>query len=82
MYYFFTNTNWNLVSAIFGVIGTVIIFFFGLPSRINESGHVNLILEQADEKEKQKAKWFTKISYLGIMFLILSYSVQVILTIK
>ena len=79
---FFTNINWNLISAIFGVIGTFIIFFFGLPSRINESGHINLILEQADEKEKRKAKWFMKISYLGIMFLILSYSIQVILTIK
>ena len=46
----------NFWAAFIGLIGTVLIFFFVLPSRINPEGHIYLICEQVDEKEKRKQK--------------------------
>jgi hypothetical protein len=71
-------TNLNFWSAIFGLIGSVIIFFFGLPPKIDEDGHVNLILEQEDEVEKKRGKLYKNISYFGIFLITLSFLFQLI----
>ena len=74
--------NINFWAAFIGLIGTVLIFFFGLPSRINPEGHINLICEQVDEGEKKKAKKYKFWSYIGISLLVLSFLLQLVSTIK
>ena len=45
------------------MIGTILIFFFGLPPKVDPDGHIHLICEQEDEKEKIKGKKYKAISY-------------------
>ena len=71
-------TNPDFYSALFGFFGTVLIFFFGLPPRINPDGSVNIILEQTDLTEVKKAKWYTAASYLGLFLLATSFLIQVV----
>jgi len=63
-------------------MGAILIFLFGIHPRINPEGHINLILEQTDEKEKKKARVYISISYLGVSLLIMSFLLQVIISIK
>ena len=75
-------TNINFWAALIGLIGTLLIFFFGLPPKIDPEGHVYLILEQEDEEEKKKAKKYKLRGYIGILLLALSFLLQVASTIK
>jgi hypothetical protein len=65
-------------SAISGLIGTILIFFYGLPSKINEDGHINLILEQEDKKAKENSKKYKIFSYFGLSLIALSFLIQII----
>jgi len=51
--------NLNFWSAFSGLLGSIVIFFFGLSPKIDINGQQDLILEQVDEKEKTK-QIFTK----------------------
>lgn len=71
-------TNLNFWSAFCGLLGSVILFFFGLPPKIDPNGHVNLILEQVDKNEIKKGNFYKKAGYLGLFLLILSFLIQTI----
>ncbi len=73
--------NLNFWSALFGLSGTIIIFFFGLPPKIDSDGHIHLICEQEDENEKKKAKKYKTISYFGLSLIGCSFLFQLIGTI-
>ena len=70
--------NIDFWSALSGLIGALLIFFFGLPPRLNVEGHINLILEQTDQDEAKRAKLYKKISYGGVLLLSLSFFLQLI----
>lgn len=69
-------SNLDFWSATCGLIGTILIFCFGLPPKIDPDGHQHLITEQIDEDEKNKAAIYKKIGYLGLSLLILSFGLQ------
>lgn len=71
-------TNINFWSASSGFIGTVMLFFFGLPPNLNKDGHINLILEQTDKKEAKKYKVFQVLSYFALGLIALSFFLQII----
>ena len=71
-------TNQIFWSALFGLLGTILIFFFGLPPRIDPDGHSYLLLESDDEDEKKKAKRYKITSYLGLFFIALSFLLQLL----
>lgn len=79
---YFQNINmvydFSFWSALSGLLGALLIFFFGLPPKIDPDGHIHLILEQEDAEEKNKAKWYKRVSYLGVFLLILSFAFQLI----
>ena len=75
-------SNLDFLSALSGLIGAVLIFFFGLPPKIDPEGHQYLLLERDDENEKIKAEVYKKISYFGVFLLIISFLLQMILSIK
>ncbi len=68
----------NFWSAVSGLVGTVIIFFFGLPPKVDIDGHDYLILQGENKEEKQKAKIFKYFSYFGLFLLALSFFLQII----
>lgn len=71
--------NLNFWSAICGLSGTILIFFFGLSPKVNKDGHIYLILEQEDEEEKKKWKKYTLLSNFGLVLLIFSFLLQLII---
>ncbi|MDO8604052.1 MAG: hypothetical protein Q7K40_01435 [bacterium] len=73
--------NLELWSAFFGLVGTMILFFFGLPPRVNPEGDSCLLLEQTDETEKRKYERYKKLSYFGLLLIAFSFLIQIILII-
>lgn len=71
----------NFISALSGLIGTILIFFFGLPPSVDLNGSIYLILEQDDHEEKIKAKKYKSLSYLGLLLIGISFLLQIINTI-
>ena len=70
--------NVDFWSALSGFVGTMLIFFFGLPPKVDPEGHLNLILEQEDEEEKKVGRKYKRISYIGISLLSISFFLQLI----
>lgn len=68
----------NFWSALSGFLGSMLIFFFGIPPRIDPNGHIYLIAEQEDEDEKCKARLYKRISYLGVFLLGFSFMLQLL----
>jgi hypothetical protein len=70
--------NIDFWSALCGFIGALLIFFFSLPPKVDPDGHINLILEQESKGDKKKGKKYKKISYGGILLLVISFFLQLI----
>ena len=70
--------NIKFWAAFIGLIGTLLIFFFGLPPKIDPEGHIHLIAEQEDKEEKKKAKKYKLRSYIGISLLAFSFLLQLV----
>lgn len=71
-------SNINFWSALSGLMGTILIFFFGIPPRIDPEGQIHLVTGGIDKEEIRKAKYFKYLSYLGILLLALSFLLQII----
>jgi len=71
-------TNINFWTAVLGFIGSVLLFFFGLPPKIDRDGHQHLILEGIDKGEKKKASMYIKLGNLGMFLIALSFLLQLI----
>jgi len=68
--------NLYFFSALSGFIGTILIFFFGIPPKIDRDGHDNLICEGENKKEKKRYKIYKKISYFGVLLIAISFLIQ------
>jgi len=66
----------NIIGLLLDIFGVVILFLFGLPPSINKKGHINLILEQADDNEIAKASRYEKFSYFGLTLILLGFLFQ------
>jgi hypothetical protein len=60
------------------IIGTLLIWRFGLPEPINKTGAIHLILEQTDEDEIRRAKRYNRFSLLGVALLVLGFLLQLV----
>jgi len=58
--------------------GAIILFFFGLPPRVRESGARYLLLEGEDKDEIKKGRRYRKISRLGLILLALGFLLQLL----
>ena len=70
--------NVDFWSALLGFLGSMLIFFFGLPPRVDPEGHIHLILEQTCREEIKKATKYKRASYVGICLLALSFLLQLL----
>ena len=68
----------NIFGLSLGLIGTIIIFLFGVPNVIDTGGKIGLCLEQEDVIEKKKIRFYKIISSLGLILLITSFLLQLI----
>ncbi|MFA6608472.1 MAG: hypothetical protein WCT07_01005 [Candidatus Paceibacterota bacterium] len=72
---FFNIDFWG---AFCGLLGTIIIFFFGLPPKVDVDGNNYLLLQKTDEKEKVRARKYKKLSYFGLLLIALSFLLQIL----
>jgi len=70
--------NIDFWSALSGFIGAFLTLLIGLPPKIDPAGHIHLILEQEDEKEKKEGRKYKKISYIGILLIAFSFLLQIV----
>ncbi|MBU6140150.1 MAG: hypothetical protein KGP29_01140 [Proteobacteria bacterium] len=69
----------KILSPTFGFIGTVLIFFFGVPKRTDTGGKNFLALEQEDEEEKAKIKKYKFFGNLGLILIAIGFAISLIL---
>lgn len=74
--------NLDFFSALSGLIGTILIFFFGIPPKVDKDGHINIICEQEDKGEKERYKIYKKISYFGVLLIAVSFFIQLLLSLR
>lgn len=68
----------NSVGLILDIIGVVLLFQCGLPKEVRRGGGGSLLLEPVDWREAAKAKWYDRISYGALAFLILGFGLQIV----
>ena len=68
----------DIIGLILGFAGATIIFFFGLPPRVRESGMSYLALEQVDKGEIIKGKIYWCISKFGLSLLAVGFLLQLL----
>lgn len=79
--------NWlNLISSISGFVGTILIFFFGIPRGIRTYGGV-IFCTKAESKEKEtklikEEKSYILKSYAGLILIAISFFIQIISSFK
>lgn len=66
----------NSIGLIFDIIGVLLLFKYGVPSEINSTGSITLILEQVDQEEIKKWKKYNLWSKIGLLFIILGFAFQ------
>ncbi len=67
----------SYISPISGFIGTVLIFFFGIPRQTDTGGATFIISEEVDEKEKVKIKRYKFWGNFGLVCIALSFFLQI-----
>ena len=68
----------DIIGLILSFAGATIIFFFGLPPRVRESGARHLLLEGEDKDEIEKGKRYRKVSKLGLFLLAVGFLFQLL----
>jgi len=60
------------------IVGAIMIFHFGLPQNIDRAGKIYRIISDVDEGEKEKAKFYDRMSFFGIFLLVFGFLLQVL----
>lgn len=68
-------------SALSGLIGTGLVFIFGVPNQIDTHGEGYLVLGQIDYDEIEKIKKYKRYSYLGLALIAFSFFLSVVTSI-
>lgn len=68
----------DIIGLSLNLVGVIIIFFFGLPPRIQERGESSLLLEGKDEDQIKKGKIYRCISKSGLFLLIAGFICQLV----
>lgn len=71
-------TNLELWGALCGLVGTIFLFLFGLPPKIDPDGAEYFVTGNTDQNEKNKYEKYKNFSYLGLFFIALSFLIQII----
>jgi hypothetical protein len=63
----------NYLIPTFGLIGTCLIFYFGVPRQIDTGGKIGMCLEREDEQEAKKIKKYKFWGNIGLILIALSF---------
>lgn len=68
----------NYAAPIFGFLGTVIVYFFGVPNKIDMGGAVLLACEEIDELDIEKIEKSRFIGNCGILLIGAGFLCQIL----
>ena len=71
------DTLINTVGLCFDILGVIMLFRFGLPSRVREGGRVSLVVGVSKELERAH-KTFKLFSYIGLACLVFGFFLQIV----
>ncbi|GHN02370.1 hypothetical protein WSM22_38590 [Cytophagales bacterium WSM2-2] len=76
------DSNWfTLIGLVFDIVGALLLFKYGLPSKVKEMGSAFGGGPEADEEEKERLAYNRKIEIMantGLVLLILGFVLQFI----
>jgi len=67
-----------LAGLLLNILGTILIWRFGLPPDINRHGHQALILETTDESQVKIGRRYDALSHLGMGFIFSGFVLQAV----
>ncbi len=65
------------LSPTLGLLGTCLIFFFGVPKQTDTGGKTYIITEEVCEKEKTTIKRYKSLGNVGLILIAISFSLQI-----
>ena len=58
--------------------GGILLWKYGIPNRVNREGHIIIRAQQIDERERQRARFYDRMSALGLFLLIVGFFIQLL----
>jgi hypothetical protein len=68
--------NASVLGVLVSLIGFLILFRYGMPSRVRSEGVTYIITEQVDEKEKQIDRRYEVFGYAGLLLALIGGLMQ------
>ncbi len=68
----------TIASAICGMLGTLLIYFFGVPKQIDTGGAIYIVTPNKDENEQKKIAKYKKFGNVGLFLIGISFLLQAI----
>ena len=68
----------NTLGLSFDIIGVCLLFKFGLPENISREGYNYMAWDNNNYKEKQKAKFYDRMSFVALFFIVIGFVFQII----
>jgi len=68
----------NSAGLVFGIVGSLLVWKFGLPSDINRHGESALLLEGTDQNQVSLAKKYDRWAKVGLICLAIGFALQLI----
>jgi hypothetical protein len=72
------SVNFNLLSNVIGIIGTFLIFKYGIPNKIDNNGQNFLLLETDNDTEKVEIQKYKNRSAIGLGLLLNSFIINIV----
>lgn len=66
----------NAAGLVSGTIGTILIYFYGVPRQIDTGGRGRLLLEGTDDAELSRIRRFKRIGNMGLALIALAFVLQ------
>jgi hypothetical protein len=73
-----TSTIVNSAGLVLNIVGTLLVWRYGLPAPLSRDGAINIIAEQTDNSEKAEAAKYDCKARLGIGLLLLGFALQLV----
>jgi hypothetical protein len=66
----------NIIGLCCGMLGTVLIYLFGVPRQIDNSGFGAIILEQPDMSEVARIRRYRRLGNTGLALVFAAFALQ------
>jgi len=68
----------NIAGLVFGLVGSLLLWRFGLPADVNRKGESVLLLEETDHAEIARGKRYDFWGNIGIVLLVIAFALQLV----